>query len=101
MLLFQAVAAADRVSDVAVVSLPWPRDIDGAWLAPVAGDAPVLALGNHLARGGQGDAVRAALGARPVAVWAVQGVPAGGTNDEVLCAQGVDTDPLDARLGAL
>jgi transketolase len=101
VLLSQAVAAADRVRDVAVVSLPWLRDVDGAWLAEIAGDKPVVVLDNHVARGGQGDAVRAALGGRPVAVWAVEGVPAFGTNDEVLRAHGLDADSLVTRLEAL
>ena len=101
VLLSQAVAAAERVGDVAVVSLPWLRDVDGAWLASVAGDAPLVVLDNHVARGGQGDAVRAALPARDVAVWAVAGVPACGTNDEVLRAHGLDAASLAARLEAL
>jgi len=95
------VAAADRVGDVAVVSLPWLRDVDGAWLAEVAGDTPIVVLDNHVARGGQGDAVRAALEGLAVAVWAVEGVPACGTNDEVLRAHGLDADALVARLEAL
>ena len=100
VLLSQAVAAADRVGDVAVVSLPWLRDVDGGWLAEVAGNTPVVVLDNHVARGGQGDAVRAALDGRPVAVWAVEGVPACGTNDEVLRAHGLDADSLAARIAA-
>jgi transketolase len=101
VLLSQAVAAADRVGDVAVVSLPWLRDVDGAWLASVAGDAPLVVLDNHVARGGQGDAVRAALPDRPVRIWAVEGVPACGTNDEVLRVHGLDADALAARLELL
>jgi transketolase len=101
VLLSQAVAAADRVGDVAVVSLPWLRDVDGAWLAAVAGDAPLVVLDNHVARGGQGDAVRAALPGRAVAIWAVEGVPACGTNDEVLQAHGLDAGSLAGRLDAL
>jgi hypothetical protein len=44
--------------------------------------------------------VRAALDGRPVAVWAVEGVPACGTNDEVLRAHGLDADSLAARIAA-
>jgi transketolase len=98
VLLSQAVAAADRLGDVGVIALPWLRDVDGAWLAEVTGGAPLVVLDNHVARGGQGDAVRAALDGRPVAVWAVDGVPASGTNDEVLRAHGFDADSLAARL---
>jgi hypothetical protein len=36
-----------------------------------------------------------------VAVWAVEGVPACGTNDEVLRAHGLDADSLVTRLEAL
>jgi transketolase len=98
VLLSQAVAAADRLGDVGVIALPWLRDVDGAWLAEVVGNAPVVVLDNHVARGGQGDAVRAALPDRTVAVWAVDGVPAGGTNDEVLRVHGFDADSLVSRL---
>ncbi len=51
-------------------------------------------------RGGQGDAVRDAL-ARPVAIAAVEGIPACGTNDEVLRHHGLDVDGIVARLEAL
>ena len=46
-----------------MVALPWLRDVDGAWLAEVAGDAPIFMLDNHYVSGGQGDAVLAALAA--------------------------------------
>src|SRR5207244_10946687 len=44
-----------------LVSLPWLRGIDGAWLAEVADGAPIFSLDNHYVSGGQGDAVLAAL----------------------------------------
>jgi transketolase len=100
VLLSQAWAAAERLGDVAVIALPWLRDVDGAWLEQATGGAPVLVLDNHVARGGQGDAVRDALG-RPVAIGAVEGIPAGGTNDEVLRHHGLDADGIAARLEAL
>ena len=46
-----------------MVALPWLRDVDGAWLAEVAGGAPIFCLDNHYVVGGQGDAVLAALAA--------------------------------------
>ncbi len=46
-----------------MVALPWLRDVDGAWLAEVAGGAPIVTLDNHYVTGGQGDAVLAALAA--------------------------------------
>jgi transketolase len=100
VLVSQAWAAAERLGDVAMIALPWLRDVDGAWLEAATGGAPLLVLDNHVARGGQGDAVRAALG-RPVAVHAVDGIPACGTNDEVLRYHGLDADGIVARLEAL
>ncbi|MDQ3770182.1 MAG: transketolase, partial [Actinomycetota bacterium] len=84
VLLSQAMAAAQRLGDVGVVSLPWLRDVDGDWLAGVAGEAPIVVLDNHWHVGGQGDAVRAALGGRAVEVWGIDRVPACGSNEEVL-----------------
>ena len=78
VLLSQAVAAAERLAAEVggVVALPWLRDVDGAWLAEVAGDARDRRARQPLARGGQGDAVRAAL-RRPArgACAAVERVP--------------------------
>lgn len=101
VLLSQAHAAAQRLGDIGLVSLPWLRGVDGDWLADVAGDAPVVVLDNHWHAGGQGDAVRAALGGRHVEVWGVDRVPACGTDDEVLHAHGLDADSLARRLRAL
>src|SRR6185437_16008210 len=57
--------AADRLAEdgleFGVVSLPWLRDVDGAWLAEVADGAPIFCLDNHYVSGGQGDAILAAL----------------------------------------
>ncbi|MBA2513035.1 MAG: hypothetical protein H0V26_01730 [Solirubrobacterales bacterium] len=39
--------------------------------------------------------------ARPVAIAAVEGIPACGTNDEVLRHHGLDVDGIVARLEAL
>jgi transketolase len=100
VLLSQAVAAAEELGDVAVIALPWLRDVDGAWLEEVTAGAPVLVLDNHVARGGQGDAVRAALG-RPVEGIAVEGIPVCGTNDEVLRHHGLDASSIATRLRAL
>ncbi|HET7647679.1 MAG TPA: transketolase C-terminal domain-containing protein, partial [Gaiellaceae bacterium] len=47
--------------ELGLVSLPWLRDVDGAWLAEVADGAPIFTLDNHYLVGGQGDAVLAAL----------------------------------------
>src|SRR5581483_2040363 len=57
--------AADLLADdgfgAGLVALPWLRDVDGAWLAEVAGTAQIVCLDNHYVSGGQGDAVLAAL----------------------------------------
>jgi transketolase len=98
VLLSQAHAAAQQLGDVGLVSLPWLRDVDGAWLAEVAGGSPIVVLDNHWHVGGQGDAVRAALRERPVEVWGVDRIPACGTNDEVLREHGLDADSLVRRL---
>jgi transketolase len=98
--LSQAWAAAEEAGDVAVIALPWLRDVDGTWLAEVTGGAPILVLDNHVARGGQGDAVRAALD-RPVDVLAVEGIPACGGNDEVLRHHGLDAASIASRLRTL
>ena len=47
--------------EAGLVALPWLRDVDGAWLAEVAGGAQIVTLDNHYVSGGQGDAVLAAL----------------------------------------
>ncbi|HEV2770463.1 MAG TPA: 1-deoxy-D-xylulose-5-phosphate synthase N-terminal domain-containing protein [Solirubrobacteraceae bacterium] len=101
VLLSQAHVAAERLGDVGVVSLPWLRDVDGDWLGEVTGDAPVVVLDNHWHVGGQGDAVRAALGGRPVEVWGIDRLPACGSNEEVLREHRLDADSLVERLREL
>jgi transketolase len=88
---------AHQVEHAALVLLPWLRDVDGAWLEDVADGRPVVVLDNHWIRGGQGDAVQAAL-ERPVRIIGVDRVPESGTNDEVLHAHGLDAASLRARL---
>jgi transketolase len=100
VLLSQAWAATEEVGDVAVIALPWLRDVDGAWLTDVTAGATILVLDNHVARGGQGDAVRAALD-RPVDSIAVEGIPVCGTNDEVLRHHGLDAASIAGRVRAL
>jgi transketolase len=86
------------VEYAAVVLLPWLRDVDGEWLAEVAEGRRIVVLDNHWVRGGQGDAVRAALPERHVAIIGIERVPECGTNDEVLRAHGLDADSLRRRL---
>ena len=50
----------------------------------------IVVLDNHWVRGGQGDAVRAALPGEHVEVIGIDRVPECGSNDEVLRAHGLD-----------
>jgi transketolase len=89
---------AHAVENAALVLLPWLRDIDGEWLADVAGGRRIVVLDNHWVRGGQGDAVRAALGDAPVEIIGIDRVPECGTNEEVLRAHGLDAASLRQRI---
>jgi transketolase len=109
VMVANAVHAADLLDvDAGVVAIPWLRDLDGAWLAEVAGDAEVVALDNHYVTGGQGDAVLAALAdveaPNRVHKIGVTSIPKSGGNDEVLKAHGLDAEGIAAqvrrRLGA-
>jgi transketolase len=93
-------AAADLLAEdgleAGVVSLPWLRGVDGAWVAEVADGAPIFCLDNHYVAGGQGDAVLAALAAEApdaaarVFKLGVEEVPKSGENNEVLRAHRLD-----------
>jgi transketolase len=106
--------AADALAaegiEAGLVALPWLRDVDGAWVAEVAGEAAIVTLDNHYVSGGQGDAVLAALAdeapdaARRVHKIGVTEIPKSGENNEVLRAHGLDAEGIaaqvTARLGA-
>lgn len=87
-----------------VAVLPWLRDIDGDWLAEVAGDAPVVTLDNHYVDGGQGDAVLRALAeagaSAPTVRLGVRSVPVCGDNADVLRAHGLDAASIAERVRA-
>jgi transketolase len=108
VMLSQAWAAADLLAsdgiEYAVVALPWLRDIDGAWLAEIAGDRPIVCLDNHYVDGGQGDAVLRAIAeagsAAPVVRVGVESVPECGENDAVLRAHGLDAASIANRVKA-
>lgn len=97
---------AEAGLELGVVSLPWLREIDGAWLADVADGAPIFTLDNHYLVGGQGDAVLAALAAQApeaaarVTKIGVTEVPRSGENNEVLAAHGLDGDGIAAAVRA-
>jgi transketolase len=92
--------------EAGVVALPWLRDVDGAWLAEIAGNAQIVCLDNHYVSGGQGDAVLAALveaapeAAARVRKIGVTSVPKSGGNDEVLRAHGLDPEGIRRQLDA-
>jgi transketolase len=87
---------AERGVDCGVVALPWLRDVDGAWLADVAGPTPIFCVDNHYTVGGQGDAVLAAVAEHGVRVHklGVEHVPHSGQNEEVLAAHGLDAEGI-------
>jgi transketolase len=103
--------AADRLAEegleFGVVSLPWLRDVDGAWLAEVADGAPIVCLDNHYVAGGQGDAILAALVADAPEAAAtahkigVDEVPKSGENNEVLARHRLDGDGIAGRVRTL
>jgi transketolase len=94
---------AEQGVEAGVVALPWLRDVDGAWLADVAGEATIFTLDNHYVSGGQGDAVLSALAAEaPDAASrlhkiGVTEIPKSGENNEVLRAHGLDAQGIAER----
>ena len=95
---------AQQGLDFGLVSLPWLRDIDGAWLGEVAGEAPIVTLDNHYLVGGQGDAVLAALAAdapeaaATVTKIGVEEVPRSGENNETLHVHRLDGQGIAAQV---
>jgi transketolase len=92
--------------EVGVMSMPWLRGVDGAWLAETADEASMFTLDNHYVIGGLGDAVLAALAAdAPEAASSVQKigveeVPKSGGNDEVMRAHRLDVEGIAERVKA-
>ena len=90
--------------EAGVLALPWLRDVDGSWVAEVAGEAAIACLDNHYVAGGQGDAVLAALSAAApeaasrVHKIGVTEVPRSGENNEVLRAHGLDAGGVAAQV---
>ncbi len=88
-----------------LVNLPWLNVFDLDWLADVvAGQPAIFTLDDHYLAGGQGERLLAELARAPLAArvrafsFGVEGLPAGGQNDEVLAAHRLDAASLDARL---
>jgi transketolase len=90
---------AEQGVEAGVVALPWLNGIDGAWLADAV-PGRIVTLDNHVRRGGQGDAVLAALAADApeaasrVLKIGVTEVPQSGGNDETLRRHGLDADGI-------
>jgi transketolase len=90
--------------EATVVSMPWLRGIDGAWVAEVADGAPIVTLDNHYVSGGLGDGVLSALiDAAPEAAACtrkigVEEVPKSGENNEVLTAHRLDGASIRERV---
>jgi transketolase len=90
-----------------VVNLPWLNRIDRSWFASVVRDAPaVFTVDNHFIHGGQGDMLLRTLaelslpGQRVARRLGVTGVPACGSNDEVLRVHGLDAAGLSDTIAA-
>jgi transketolase len=100
--------AAERLAgegiELGLVSLPWLSDVDGAWIADVADEAPIFTLDNHYVVGGQGDAVLAALAAEAPAAAArvtkigITEIPKSGENNETLHAHQLDADGIATQV---
>jgi transketolase len=98
VLVSQAWLAAAELG-FAVVALPWLRGIDGEWLAATVPEGPIVCLDNHVLPGGQGQAVLAAVppeAAPRVVLHGIDGIPACGSNEEVLAFHRLDAAGLAA-----
>jgi transketolase len=109
VLLRSALQAADLLGDdgvrAGVVSMPWHNRVDPSWWTDVLAAAPVLVLlENHRPAGAMGQhllARTAEVGwSGTCAHFAVDDIPACGTNDEVLAAHRLDPESLAARIRA-
>lgn len=96
---------AERGLSVGVVNLPWLNVVNSAWLTRlVAGIPQLFCLDNHLLVGGQGDRIAnliASAGFRDAPHlhrFAVETVPACGSNADVLRHHGLDQQSLFQRV---
>jgi transketolase len=103
VMLHEALSAAEalaaRGTGVQVVNMPWLNRPDSSWLADLAEPfEDVFVLEDHSPVGALGDAVRRALGGRPITVFGVEGWPACGTPLEALRFHGLDGSSLADRI---
>ena len=110
VLLREALHAAAQLEQdgvhAGVVSMPWHNRVDRSWWTGVLAAAPVIVLlENHRPAGAMGQyllARTAECGWSGRCVhWAIDGIPACGTNDEVLAAHRLDAASLVERISAL
>ena len=103
VLLSSAWRAADELAaagvGAAVVNLPWLNRIDERWLRTVLGRFPlVVTLDNHAVTFGQGQMIAAALARTrtrcEVTSLGVTGIPACGSNAEVIADHGLDAPSI-------
>ena len=111
VMLHEALVAAEQLAQrgiaVAVINQPWLNVIDEDWFAEmVRGDAPIFVVEDHGSTGGLGDFLlrtlvkQKLLGARPFAIFGVDGPPACGTPAEALAAHGLDGESIARRVTA-
>jgi transketolase len=104
VMLHEALVAAEQLAErgelsLRVVAMPWLNRFDEDWVATEIADLDhVFVLEDHAPVGGLGDALRAALQGRAVAVFGVEGWPACGTPPEALGFHGLDGASLAARI---
>ena len=108
--LAEALDAADLMAtrdgtSVRVINMPWLNRVDANWLARNVVDvSTVFVLDNHYPLGGLGGHIATFLGALPVPPrmhhFAVEGVPACGTNEQVLAHHELDAINLAKRMGS-
>jgi transketolase len=100
VMLHEALTAAEALGErVQVVNMPWLNRFDAEWLNELAESfEDVFVLEDHATVGGLGDALRRALGGRPVTVFGVEGWPACGTPSEALRFHGLDGASLAERI---
>lgn len=111
VMLSSAVQAARKIEseqgvNVRVINLPWLNEVDTDWLKKaLTGCTKVLSVDNHYLVGGQGDRIADIIATSHMNVilqrLALRGIPACGTNPEILDAHGMDVAGIEQAIGAL
>jgi transketolase len=99
-MLTSAFSAAEGVerekgATVRIINLPWLNRIDDEWLKSALADCVhAVCLEDHYEVGGQADFIERALNLSGLNIQltriGLKGIPAGGTNVEVLANEGLD-----------